>query len=293
MVFRRNIILVIDFSNLVFSAVLDFHAKTKEQVDMSVIRNLCIDRMKTLKNKLKDHAGEIVIAFDSRHYWRKDIFPMYKGKRKAARDKSTFDWDAFFPMLDQFKAELREFFPIKCIEVHGAEADDIMAVLASRFGPHQGVCLVTSDNDMIQIQQHVCDRVKQWSPWHKKFLTPKNAEYDLFEHICNGDGGDGVPNILSDDDTFMNEGKRQKPMKKAKLAEWGKYGMNQPEYFCPDAAALDRFARNRKLIDLRCIPEELSAKIVDAYDNTEVPKGKMFTYLTANRLTKILKDGGF
>lgn len=286
--------LIIDMSNLVFSQVLDFHQKTKEQVDMHVVRNLCIDKMKSLKTKLKDYSGEIVLAFDSRHYWRKDVFPYYKGKRKEGREKSTFDWNAFFPMYDQFKQELRDFFPVKCVEVHGAEADDIMAVLSARFGPHVPVCIATSDNDMIQIQQHVCSSVKQWSSWHKKFLTPKNAEYDLFEHICTGDAGDGVPNILSDDDTFMAEPKkRQKPLRKDKIAEWSKYGIDGSAYFCLNSDMLDRFARNRKLIDLRCIPEELAAKIVETYDAAEVKTGKMFTYLTGNRLTKILKEGGF
>lgn len=281
-------------SNIVFSQVLDFHAKTKEQVDIHVVRNLCIGKMKDLKLKLKDYADDIVLAFDSRHYWRKDIFPYYKGKRKEGRDKSTFDWTAFFPMYDQFKLELREFFPVKCIEVQGAEADDIMAVLSSRYGPHTPVCIVTSDNDMIQVQQHVCSQVKQWSPWHRKFLTPKNAEYDLFTHICNGDAGDGVPNILSDDDTFMADPKkRQKPLKKDKVKEWAKHGITGPEYFCPNAEALDRFHRNRNLIDLRLIPEDLAAKIVDAYETAVPNSGKMFTYLTANRLSKILKEGGF
>lgn len=285
--------IVIDMSNLVFSAVLDFHAKTKEQVDMHVIRNLCIDRLKTYKEKLKEFGPEIVLAFDSRHYWRKDIFPFYKGKRKEGRDKSTFDWNAFFPMYDQFKQELREYFPVKCLEVEGAEADDLMGVLGPRYAAHGSVVLVTSDGDMLQLQ-HQNAGIKQWSPWHKKFLTPRNTEYDLFEHICQGDGGDGIPNILSDDDTFMSDPKkRQKSLRKTKLEEWKKHGINNPEYFCPDAEALDRFHRNRKLIDLRCIPDALTVKIVEAYEEAKPVTGKMFNYLTANRLMKILKDGGF
>lgn len=286
--------IIVDFSNLAFSQVLDFHSKTKEQVDLQVVRNLCIKKLKQIKDKLKDYsADEIVLAFDSRHYWRKDIFPLYKANRGKARKVSTFDWNAFFPMYEQFKTELRDYFPVKCIEVDGAEADDIMAVLASRFGPHQDVCIVTSDNDMIQVQQHVCPRVKQWSPWHSKFLTPKNSDYDLFEHIVRGDAGDGVPNILSDDDSLADETKRQKSVSTKKLEEWKKYGITGSEYFCPNAEALERFARNRNLIDLRLIPEELSAKIVAEYDNAVAPKGKMFGYLTSQRLMQILKDGGF
>lgn len=282
---------IIDMSNLVFSQVLDFHSKTKEQVDIKVVRNLTLDKMISVKRKTLKYADEIVCAFDSRHYWRKDFFPYYKGKRKAARDDSTFDWQSFFKIYDEFKEEIKEFFPVKFIEVHGAEADDIMAVLSQMYGPTGNVCLVTSDKDMIQIQ-HLCPSVKQWSPWHSKFLTPRNSKYSLFEHVVKGDAGDGIPNILSEDDTFMVDGKRQKAIFKKKLEEWSTYGINQPELFCPDAATLDRFVRNKRLVDLREIPEELTKKIVEEYNNAVIPRGKMFTYLTANRMTRILKEGG-
>lgn len=283
--------LIIDMSNLVFSQVLDFHQKTKEQADLQLIRNLVLDKMIQIKSKTGKYADEIVCAFDSRHYWRKDIFPYYKGKRKEQRAASSFDWGKFFPLYDEFKQEIKDYFPVKYIEVYGAEADDIMAVLGQTYGPLGNVCIVTSDKDMIQIQ-HMCPLVKQWSPWHAKFLTPKNADYNLFEHIVKGDVGDGVPNILSDDDTFMNPDKRQKPITKAKLAEWSLYGINQAPMFCPTAEALDKFTRNKKLIDLREVPTSLAEEINDAYTNAVIPRGKMFTYLTANRLTKILKEGG-
>lgn len=283
--------LILDMSNLVFSQVLDFHAKTKEQPDIQLIRNLVLDKMIQIKGKTGKYADEIVCAFDSRHYWRKDFFPYYKGKRKEAREASSFDWNKFFPLYDEFKQEIKTFFPVKYIDVYGAEADDVMAVLSQSYGPLGNVCIVSSDKDLIQIQ-HVCPLVKQWSPWHGKFLTPKNAEYNLFEHIIKGDVGDGVPNILSDDDTFMSEGKRQKAVQSKKLAEWSKYGINQPAMFCPTADALDKFTRNKKLIDLREIPEDLANEIISQYDSAIIPRGKMFTYLTANRLTKILKEGG-
>lgn len=283
--------LIFDMSNLVFSQILDYHAKTKEQADLPLIRNLTLDKMISIKSKCGKFADEIVCAFDSRHYWRKDAFPLYKGKRKEAREASTFDWNSFFPLYDEFRKEIQEFFPVKYIDVYGAEADDVMAVLSQTYGPTGKVCIVSSDKDLIQIQQ-VCPAVNQFSPWHGKFLTPKNAQYNLFEHIVCGDVGDGVPNILSDDDAIMNPEKRQKSVMKKKLAEWSKYGINQPEMFCPTAAALDRFHRNKRLIDLREVPADLVTKIRDAYDNAPIPKGKMFTYLTANRMTRILKTGG-
>lgn len=278
-------------SNIVFSQVLDFHAKTKEQADPQLIRTLVLDKMISIKTKCSKYADELVFAFDARKYWRKEYFPYYKGKRAKAREESKFDWDSFFPMYDAFKEEMREFFPGKFLEIPGAEADDIMAVLSQTYGPLGNVCVVSSDKDLIQIQQ-VCPSVKQWSPWHAKFLTPKNADYNLFEHIIRGDTGDGVPNILSDDDALMNPDKRQKPIKKDKLAEWSKYGINQPSLFCPTADALDKFNRNKKLIDLREIPVDLVQQILATYQETAIPKGKMFTYLTGNRMTKILREGG-
>lgn len=284
--------IIMDLSNLVFSQVLDFERTTKMQPDMQVIRNLVIDRMRTHKEKLREFADEIVIAVDSRYYQRKRVFKYYKAKRAAGREASTFDWDAFFPMFDAFKQELRDYFPVKMIEVEGAEADDIMGVLGMRYGPHKKVCIVTSDHDMIQVQQ-ICPQVKQWSAFHGKFLTPKNAEYDLFTHIVKGDGGDGIPNILSPDDVLVTPGARQKSVMTKKMVEQAKFGVEQPDQFCDTEIMLERFNRNRTLVDLRMIPEEIQSSIVEAYEESKPNVGKMYDYLMANRLTKILKEGGF
>lgn len=289
--------LLIDMSGLVFSTILNYHAKTKEQADMSLLRHLVINAVKSYKKKLREFCpkdSDIVLCFDSRHYWRKDVFPLYKGHRKKARDASTFDWNAFFPLYDQLKTELREYFPVKCIEVHGAEADDLMAILAMRYGKHEKVCIASSDHDMIQIQQNIAPEVKQYSFHHRKFLTPKNAAYSLFEHIVKGDAGDGVPNILSDDDTLMDASKRQKPISAAKVEKWNAAGgVYDPEDFCTDVTMLERFRRNRTLVDLRRIPEELADNIVAEFESYKPPSGRMFGYLTANRLKNILNEGGF
>jgi hypothetical protein len=41
------------------------------------------------------------------------------------------------------------------------------------------------------------------------------------------------------------------------------------------------------------IPEEIQTSIVEAYEESKPNFGKMYDYLMANRLTKILKEGGF
>lgn len=283
--------ILFDMSNIVFSTALDYNNKTGEEITMSLLRHLIINKLIAERKRLKDYDDEVVLCFDSRHYWRKDVFPYYKASRRDDRESSKFDWDTFFKHYDQLKQELREYFPVKCVEVHGAEADDIMAILAARFGNDTNVVIVSADNDLVQIQETICPKVKQWSPYTRKWLKP-GKNYSLFEHVLRGDRGDGIPNILSDDDCIV-KGVRQKAMKTKDLESWRKYGLMEPENFCKDAAMLDRFVRNRTLIDLRKIPTQLATDIVKAYEEAKPATGKMFGYLTANRLTRILADGGW
>jgi hypothetical protein len=284
--------IIVDLSNILYASVLDFFSKTKEQPRLDVIRTLVISRLINIKKKLRD--DEVVLAIDARRSWRKDVFPHYKANRATARenDESKFDWDLFFQDANGLKDELKEFFPVKFIEVDGAEADDVMAVLAARFGPHRDVVLVTADHDMLQIQETMCPKVKHWSPWHTKFLTPKSQGYTLLEHVIRGDGGDGIPNCLSDDDVLVVKEKRQKSIKKTLVETAKSYGIEQPEMFL-SGQGLTGFHRNRAVIDFRMIPMNLQNEIAEAYDNAQTPRGKLFTYLTANRLTKILADGGW
>lgn len=284
--------LLIDFSNLCFSQVLQDFSSTGQQPDMKVLRILVLSALAKHKSRLKDY-GDITICFDGKRYWRRKVFQHYKGKRAEQRDKDKFDWEAFFPLLDQFKQEIREHLPVRCLEVEGAEADDLIGTLARVYGPHEPVCILSSDKDFIQIQQNICPKVKQWSIFHGKYLTPKTTEYDLLDHIIRGDEGDGIPNILSDGDTFMVAEKRQKPIRKEWLKQCHEYGLAQPEKFCKTFEILENFHRNKRLIDLREIPEDLAQKIVDQYNETPVNKGDVFNYYVTNRLTKLMENGRF
>lgn len=279
-------------SNLAIAGAQEYHSKTKEVIDRDLLRHIILNSVRALKTKLSAYSDEIILAYDGRSYWRKDEFEFYKGKRKAGREASTFDWTRFFEDYNVLKQEFRENLPFVSLEIDGAEADDVIGVLAKLFGNSKKICIASSDTDFVQLQQLVNSSIKQWSMNKKKFITPQTESYDLLEHIVRGDVGDGIPNILSDGDTLMNPDKRQTPLKKTALAEWQKHGIANYEKFCKDAAMLDRFTMNKKLIDFRCIPEHIAIKIADAYHNYDVVKGKTFNYLTKNRLVKILREGG-
>ena len=184
--------------------------------------------------------------------------------------------------------------PFRTIECHSCEADDVIAVLSKQQCPHQDkIIIISSDKDLIQIQENICPKVQQWSPFHKKFITPITNSYNLFEHVIRGDSGDGIPNILSDDDVFLDDSKRSKPIRTTSLMQWQqKGGLITPESFCTSDEMLKRFNRNLNLIDLRKIPESFVEKIAKEFSNYQIPSStNVFGYLTKYKLKKILESG--
>ena len=285
---------IYDFSNIVVGAVMDYFNKTGQQPDLPLMRHIALNTIITDKEKKQRYLGElgIVLAFDGRQYWRRDVFPNYKQNRKKDQEKSKFDFGKFYDEFNQLKEEFRENVPYRCIEVLHAEADDIIATLCKKFGQHERICIVGADKDFLQIQEwDLKYPVVQYSPWHKKFLTLEMKEHTLIEHICGGDVGDGIPNIWSDIDTFMTDGVRQKPFTKKLREQVKQCGFAGISSVLRDAQELERFKQNRTLIDLTQIPEHIEAAILDAYDSSEVAQGRFHKYCVEHRLKKIMEQG--
>ena len=123
------------------------------------------------------------------------------------------------------------------MHVDEAEADDIIAVIIRELS-EEPTLILSSDKDFIQLQKF--SNVKQWSPLQKKFVVGDPVE-SLYDKTIRGDSGDGVPIIVSSDDTFITEGKRQTPVTKKKMELWrGK----KPEEFCNEVM-LRNYHRNK------------------------------------------------
>lgn len=284
---------LLDFSGIIISDALAYSSREKVKINLDILRHIVLKNIMYFKKKFSVSNENLYICFDGHKYWRKDIFPYYKQNRKLSHDASTtFDWNEFFVFFNTIKYELTNDLPFKTLEVNHCEADDIIAVLCQILNPlKEPIIIVSSDKDLIQIQQNMCSNVKQWSPFHKKFITPKTNQYNLFEHIVRGDSSDGIPNIVSDDDVFVTT-KRQKPIKADSVIQWEKVGnITEPEKFCT-GIMIDKFKRNLKLIDLRMIPEQQSKDIRNAYENCSCSKVDVFKYLVKHKLRKIMEAGG-
>ena len=203
----------------------------------------------------------MVICCDDRNYWRKDVFPYYKGHRKKDREKSSIDWVMVFEALNRIREELKEFFPYKVVQVERAEADDVIGVLATRSGSWlnnestERILVLSGDKDFGQLQKFT--NVDQYSPVLKKWIRINDARRFLREHIMRGDRGDGIPNFLSSDSCLMT-GERQKPIQSKKIDDWVD---KEPEQFCNDVM-LRNYRRNEQLVDLDQIPAEIVLSLI-------------------------------
>lgn len=270
----------LDVSQIFFSSILSI----REPLSEDLIRHVIINNIRSYRTKFKQY-NDMILCCDSKTYWRRSIFPYYKSHRKESRDKSAIDWNFVFPILNQLKQDLKEHFPYKTIEVETAEADDIIAVLTKKYSIHEPVLIISSDADFKQL--HKYPNVKQYNPILNVFVTSKNPTQDLKEKIIRGDKGDGIPSILSQDDTFVIK-KRQSPITQKKLDIW----LSQPpETFCESEDILRNYHRNNMLINLDEIPENISVAITNEFD-ASIPASKqtLYKYLLNNKLINLLTD---
>ena len=274
-----------------FASVHEYSARETDQIDEDTLRGLILSRISYINNKFTNKFGKnIVLAFDSRDdYWKKKIFSYYKAGRKKARDKSKIDFDLVFPMWNKIAEEFMENLPYVSMRLSGVEADEIFATLVYRCADEEEkILIVSADEDSVQLQK-MYKNVYQYSLKRKSMLTIENTKYDLFEHILRGDKGDGIPNILSPEDTFMHDGTRQATLYKKSIEEWRlKGGIRNPEKFC-DEEMLKRFKMNKKLIDFEEIPMDVIEKIEEQYRTFKKPKGKLFNYFIQHGLTRLME----
>ena len=289
--------IVIDFNQTAISNIMmEIGNRTDVEMNVPLIRHMIINSIRSYKTKFGKDYGNIVIACDNRNYWRKEVFPYYKAGRKKARDDSGYDWKMIFDTLATIREELDKVFPYKVVNVDGAEADDVIAVLAewsqtndlanaSPFaeGDPKPFLIISGDHDFIQLQKF--KNVKQFSSIQKKYVKADTTpERYVLEHTIRGDKGDGVPNVLSGDDSIV-AGERQKPISSKKLSEW----LDNPESMPKDAAFVKNFNRNRQLVDFTMIPANVKESIINNFvEQPDKDKRHLLNYFIMNKMKNMM-----
>lgn len=284
--------ILVDFNQVVISNfMIQVGAHTNIPLDESMLRHMILNAIRSYRQKFVEDFGELVICCDSKRYWRKEVFPFYKASRKKDRQSSGVDWNTMFTTLNKVRQELMDVFPYKTILIDGAEADDIIGCIA-RNVTNEKILILSSDKDFIQL--HTNPNVKQYSPVLKKFVRHEHPEIYLKEHIVKGDRGDGIPNINSPDGVFVDGG-RQKPVRKKILEELTCLDIDMIE----NSEHLDKdmlkrnWMRNRQLIDLTAIPEEIENSVMSSYNNYELnDRSGLFNFFIEKRLNNLMESIG-
>jgi hypothetical protein len=285
--------IVIDYNQTFIS---NFMAETRgrpgAEINIDLLRHMILNQIRSYRNRFGNDYGEVVIACDNRRYWRRDVYPEYKAARKKVREASGHDWSSIFDALHQIRNELDEFMPYPVIDIEGAEADDVIGALAeysqtskegALFEEPEPFLILSGDHDFQQLQKF--PNVQQFSPIKKRWVKLKDTPQEvLMEHIITGDKGDGVPNILSANDTFV-AGKRQKPIRKHLLAEWKK---QKPEEFITGEMAAG-YVRNKQLVDLSQTPQDIKDAVISSYEKQKgKSRAQLLNYFVKYRLKNMM-----
>ena len=263
-------------------------AVQKLAADEGLIRHMILNSIRMYRQKFHKEYGEMVIVADGMNNWRKEAFPQYKAARRKKRDESSTDWNEVFRIINMVREEIQENFPYKVMHEDGCEADDVIAQLAletQEFGKYEPVMIVSADGDFKQLQ--VYKNVKQFSPLLKKFVVEPNPRTYLAEHILKGDTGDGVPNVLSDDNVFV-DGRRQGILSAKKKAAL----LDDPRALGDEIYR--NYQRNQQLIDLTNCPESVKESIINNFEQQD-PWGnrpKVFPYLVQKRCKLLIECVG-
>ena len=273
--------IIVDINQIMISNLMVTIHRDNLELSEDLIRHMVLNSLRGHNKKFRKEYGQMVIACDSGNVWRRQVFPNYKAGRKANREKSEHDWTMIFDLLSKVKNEIKEFLPYKVIEVESVEADDIIAVLCRRT--NEKVLILSGDKDFIQLHN---DRIKQYNPVLNKFVGQgENPSIYIREHILKGDRSDGIPNVLSEDNVFI-EGRRQRPLSKKKIEAWCNEivpTFNEEEQ--------KNYDRNKQLIDLSCVPKELEDKINREFDNFEVAtRDKILGYFINKKLKTLIES---
>ena len=256
--------------------------------DEGLIRHMILNSIRMYRQKFHKEYGEMVIVADGMNNWRKEAFPQYKASRRKKRDESSTDWNEVFRIINMVREEIQENFPYKVMHEDGCEADDVIAQLAletQEFGKYEPVMIISADGDFKQLQ--VYKNIKQFSPLLKKMVVESNPRTYLAEHILKGDAGDGIPNVLSDDNVFV-DGRRQGILSAKKKAAL----LDDPRALGDEIYR--NYQRNQQLIDLTNCPESVKESIINNFEQQD-PWGnrpKVFPYLVQKRCKLLIECVG-
>jgi hypothetical protein len=278
-------VILVDANQIAISHLMVRH-KIENGINIDSVRRSIVRVLARIARKFRTEYGEMVLCYDDKEYWRRQVFPFYKKNRKQEREASKYNWDEVFSVLNIIRDEIKSNFPYRVIQVQGAEADDVIASVVMENGKKdisEPILILSADKDFIQL--HKYNLVRQYDPIRNNWIINDDPIQYLQEHIIRGDRSDGIPNILTCDDAIVT-GKPQKKMSKEKIAALA--NMNPSEF--TNFIRLRNWKRNAELIDFTHIPDSIFDRIISYYSNYEMKNTINLEYFIQNNIQDLIEE---
>jgi 5'-3' exonuclease len=175
--------------------------------------------------------------------WRRTIYPEYKANRSS---NGKFDKNIFQYVYDEILPKIEGAI---VLSVEGAEGDDIIYGLKQFLREKDEdaeIVIISSDADMGQIWDERCNIVDMKG----KKMVITDAKGSLMKKIIGGDKSDNIMPIVS----------------RFEKGQLDKLSLNEEELsnflICGDEKIREKYEINKRLIDMSCIPIEISRSII-------------------------------
>ena len=270
---REKKMLIFDVHNLAYRTLHIAYFQAPDDEDFLFWKYLMINSIFTAIKQFG--PTRVIMAFDAKHSWRKDIYQNYKAQRKEARVKSKIDFELFYKALDSFIESFKIIFSnFYCLRIDKCEADDIIAIISQMDDDYKKV-IISMDSDLIQLLRY--KNVKIYSPIKKEFVSCLNPKIELELKILMGDKSDNIPGVKS----------------KCGKATALKIIDSGIDIFLQNEEFKSNYQRNKQLIDFEFIPQNIINTITEEYKSYEIKKInqlQVWHWLLTNKMQKFADD---
>ena len=77
---------LVDMNQVTLSSLMMQIGQTKDlEVNPDLVRHMVLNSIRMYRTKFVADYGELILCYDSKHYWRKDFSPQYKSNRKKIK----------------------------------------------------------------------------------------------------------------------------------------------------------------------------------------------------------------
>lgn len=274
--------------------------------------------LNSMKKEFKMWGGTHVVFYLEGKSWRKSIYPEYKANRKVAfaqmSPKEQEDHNILQEAFDDFVNYLDKKTNVTVLRNPGAEADDMIALFIEAH-PDDKHVLISSDSDFFQLLRHpnvtIFDPVKdilikQDGVYDEKgnrlefkivdckiragkqdpnFVAEPNwFEYILFMKCIRGDKTDNIFSAypgVRENGTKNQVGIREAfEDREGKGYKWNNFMLQKwMDHNNTEQRVKERYELNKKLIDLREIPDDVKAEslkiIAEEIERKNVPAAEV------------------